>query len=156
MQTPAPSSSWTSTAYTVGAVALIVIVLAVLIVLRRGRKRPGDHVYRASRLSKGNRIFPSQVIITPTSITHFRPQLIGKLEKSIHMAHVSSIKIDTNIIFSDVFIETTGGHNPIACYGHFKSEAIEMKKVIEKYQSDYYKKPQPTPNQPPSGDRTIG
>jgi hypothetical protein len=148
MQTPAPSSSWTSTAYSVGAVILIVVAIVVYIVLWRGRKRPGDHVFRASRLSKGNRIFPSQVMITPTSITHFRPQFIGKLEKSIHMAHVSSIKIDTNIVFSDVFIETTGGHNPIACYGHFKSEAVEMKRIIEKYQSDYYKKP--------PGDRAIG
>jgi hypothetical protein len=116
----------------------ILLALALFIVLRKGRKRPGTHVYRASRLSKGNRIFPSQVIITPTSITHLHPQLIGKLEKSIHMAHVSSIKIDTNIIFSDVFIETTGGQNPIACYGHTKGEALAMKAIIEKYQSEYY------------------
>jgi heme/copper-type cytochrome/quinol oxidase subunit 2 len=151
MQTPAPaSSSWTSTAYTVGAVVLIVVALVVYIILWRGRKRPGDHVFRASRLSKGNRVFPSQVMITASSITHFRPQMIGKIEKSIHMAHVASIRIDTNIVFSDVYIETTGGHNPIACYGHFKSEALEMKRIIEKYQSDYYKK------QKQSGDRPIG
>ena len=149
MQTPASTDSWTSIVYWTGGIILLVVALAVYIVLRRGRKRPGDHVFRASRLSKGNHIWPSQVIITPTSITHFRPQIIGKLEKSIHMAHVSSIKIDTNIIFSNVFIETTGGHNPIACYGHYKSEAIEMKRIIEKYQSDYYKKPHP------SGDRAI-
>jgi len=72
---------------------------------------------------------------------HYTPQWVGKLEHSIHMAHVASVRIDTNVFFSDVFIETTGGHNPIACYGHFKSEAIEMKRIIEKYQSDYYKKP---------------
>jgi len=145
MQTPASTPSWTSIGYWTGGIVLFVAALLVFIVIRRGRKRPGDHVFRASRLSKGNRIFPSQVIITPTSITHFRPQFIGKLEKSIHMAHVSSIKIDTNIIFSDVFVETTGGHNPIACYGHYKSEALEMKRIIEKYQSEYYKKP-------PAGD----
>ena len=39
-----------------------------------------------------------------------QPQWIGKREESIHIAHVSSIKIDTNVIFSDVLIETTGGH----------------------------------------------
>ena len=41
------------------------------------------------------------------------------------MAHVSSIKIDTNILFSDVVIETTGGHNPIVCHGHTKGDAVE-------------------------------
>ena len=50
-------------------------------------------------------VFPAQVVITPTSLTHFQPQWIGKLEESIHMAHVSSIKIDTHIVFSDVVIE---------------------------------------------------
>ena len=140
MPQPAASSSLPDLVYWVLAGVAAVVVLAVLIVLRKGRKRPGPHVFRASRISQGNRIFPAQVIITPTSITHFQPQLIGKLEKSIHMAHVASIKIDTHIIFSDVFIETTGGQNPIVCHGHTKSEAVEMKKTIEMYQSEYYKK----------------
>ena len=38
------------------------------------------------------------------------------------MSHVASIKIDTNLMFSDVFIETTGGHNPVVCHGHSKSD----------------------------------
>jgi hypothetical protein len=51
---------------------------------------------------------------------------------------VSSIKIDTNLVFSDVFIETTGGHNPIVCHGHTKRDAVDMKKLIEKLQSERY------------------
>jgi hypothetical protein len=124
----------------VGVAAAAALVLLGWVIVRKGRKRAGDHVYRASRLSKGNRIFPSQVIVSPTSITHLRPQLIGRLEKSIHMAHVASIRIDTNLIFSDVFIETTGGQNPIACYGHFKGEAVKLKAIIEEYQSGYYQR----------------
>jgi len=115
-------------------------ILVVAIVLRKGRRLPGEHVFRASRLSKGNRLFPAQVVITPSSITHFRPQWIGKHEESIHMAHVASIKIDTHIVFSDVFIETSGGQNPVMCHGHHKGDAVQMKKIIEKYQSEYYRK----------------
>ena len=123
-------------------VVLVILALLVLaVILRKGRKFAGEHVFRASRLSKGNHLFPTQVVITPTSITHFRPQWIGKLEESIHMAHVASIKIDTHLFFSDVFIETTGGQNPIVCHGHTKGEAVEMKKIIERYQSEYYRKP---------------
>jgi hypothetical protein len=125
----------------VAIVAVVVLVVVFLWVSMKTRRLPGEHVFRASRLSKGNRIFPAQVVITPTSITLFHPQWIGKLEESIHMAHVASIKIDTNIIFSDVFIETTGGQNPIVCHGHTKGDAVEMKRTIEKYQSEYYKKP---------------
>lgn len=117
-----------------------VIVLVVWIVLRKGRLRPGDHVFRASRLSAGNRLFPTQVIITPSSVTHFRPQWIGKLEESIHISHVASIRIDTNILFSDVVIETTGGHNPILCHGHSKSDAVDIKRLIEEFQTAFYTK----------------
>lgn len=117
------------------------IVLVIWIVLRKGRMRPGEHVFRASRLSAGNRLFPTQVIITTSSVTHFRPQWIGKLEESIHISHVASIRIDTNILFSDVVIETTGGHNPILCHGHSKGDAVEIKRLIEEFQTAFYTRP---------------
>ena len=52
-------------------------------------------MFRASRLSRGNRLFPTQVLITPTSVVHYTPQWIGRQEESIHMAHIASVKIDT-------------------------------------------------------------
>ena len=121
------------------AVAAVLVVLGVWYVLWKGRPLPGTHVFRASRLSQGNRLFPTQVVITPSSVTHFTPQWIGKLEESIHISHVASIKIDTNIMFSDVVIETTGGHNPVRCHGHSKGDAVQMKKLIEDFQSAFYK-----------------
>ena len=120
----------------VAAAALALFV--VWFVLRKGRRWPGDFVFRASRLSKGNRLFPAQVVVTPETITHFHPQLIGRIEESIHMAHVSSIRIDTNLLFADIYIETTGGEKPIVCYGHTKGDAVRMKQAIEQFQSRYY------------------
>jgi hypothetical protein len=127
--------------YTAVAVMAAIVALALLIVWRKGHKRPGPHVFRASRWSRGNHLLPAQVIITQDSITMYQPQWIGKIEESIHLAHVSSIKIDTNLIFSDVFIETTGGRNPIVCHGHTKGDAVEMKRVIEQFQSERYGTP---------------
>ena len=127
----------------VAVAAAVVVGLVIWYVLRKGRPRDGEHVYRASRLTSGNRIFPSQVIITPTSVTLFKPQWIGKLEESVHTAHVASISIDTNVIWSNVSIETTGGHNPLVCSGHTKSDAVAIKSAIERFQSQYYKKDSP-------------
>jgi hypothetical protein len=132
-----------TTTETLTWIAVGLVVLLALIAwyaIYKGRKREGEHVFLASRVSKGNRIFPAQVIITPSSVTMFKPQWIGKLEESLHIAHVASIKIDTNIVFSDVLIETTGGHNPIVLHGHTKSDAVKMKAVIEKFQTAYYKR----------------
>ena len=121
-------------------VALVLVGLVTWYIVWKGRPLPGQHVFRASRLSQGNRLFPTQVVISPSSVTHFTPQWIGKLEESIHISHVASIKIDTHIMFSDVVIETTGGHNPVKCHGHSKADAIEMKRLIEEFQSGFYKK----------------
>jgi hypothetical protein len=118
---------------------VVVIILVAAYVLRKGRPLPGDHVFRASRLGRGNHLFPAQVVISPSSITLYRPQWIGKLEESIHMAHIASIKIDTHLLFADVFIETSGGKDPIVCHGHTKGDVVEMKTLVEKFQTEYYK-----------------
>ena len=123
-----------------GAGALAVLVLLGVWIAMRGRPIPGEHVFRASRWSRGNHLFPTQVAIAPSSVTHYTPQWIGRREHSIHMAHVSSVEIDTNLFFSNVVIETSGGSEPVRCHGHRKRDAIEMKQLIEKYQSDYYGK----------------
>ena len=101
---------------------------------------PGEHVFRASRFGRGNHLFPAQVVITPSSLTLYKPQWIGKLEESIHMAHVASIKIDTHLIFSDISIETSGGQDPVICQGHTKGDAVSMKELLERFQSEYYGK----------------
>jgi hypothetical protein len=97
----------------------------------------GD-VFIASRLSQGNHLFPTQVLITPSSVVHHTARWVGHHEQSIHMAHVASVRIDTRLLFSDVLIETTGGVNAIQCRGHRKRDAIDMKRLIEMHQSAYY------------------
>ena len=120
--------------------ALVAAAVAVFgwVVYRKGRLLAGEHVFRASRLSPGNRLLPTQVAITRTSVLHCQPQWIGRLEHSIHIAHVASVRIDTNLLFSDVYIETSGGASPVRCRGHHKRDAEEMKRLVEQFQSEYY------------------
>ena len=120
-------------------VAALVGAVVVLVLWRKSRPMAGDHVFVASRLSRGNRLFPTQVKITPTSVVHFTPQLVGHLEQSINIAHVASVTVQTDLLFSHVVIETTGGHNAIQCRGHRKRDALEMKQLIEQFQTDYYR-----------------
>jgi len=117
----------------------------VLVIWRKGRPfAPGD-VFRASRLSSGNHLFPTQVLITPTSVVQYTPRWIGRQEETIHMAHIASVKIDTGMLLSNVLIETSGGSTPIVCHGHRKGDAVAMKELIERYQTDYYRGGRPTP-----------
>jgi len=123
--------------WTIG-VGAIGVALVGLWVWSRGRRLSGEHVFRASRWSRGNHLFPTQVAITPESVVHYTPQWFGRREHSIHMAHVASVEVDTNLFFSNVVIETSGGSEPVRCHGHRKRDAVEMKRLINQYQSDYY------------------
>jgi len=105
----------------------------------KGRVFAEGDVFRASRISSGNHLFPTQVQITPTAVVQYTPRWFGRREETIHMAHIASVKVETGMLLSDVFIETSGGTDPIACHGHRKADASRMKDLIERYQTDYYK-----------------
>jgi len=122
--------------------AILAAALALLPVLFfwwKGRPFAAGDVFRASRLSRGNLLMPTQVLITPTSVVHYTPEVVGRREQTIHLAHVSSVGIDTNLLFSDVVIESSGGAAPIRCHGHRKGDAIRMKALIEQYQTAHYR-----------------
>ena len=127
------------------AVLAAAIVVMLLWIWRKGRPFAEGDVFRASRWSSGNRLFPTQVLITATSVVHYTPRWIGKREETIHMAHIASVKIETGALLSDVLVETSGGSDPIVCHGHRKGDATRMKALIEQYQTAYYRTPPPGP-----------
>jgi hypothetical protein len=129
-----PTVAWAIT------LALALAAAVIIWVWRKGRPFAPGEVFRASRLSSGNHLFPTQVLITPASVVQYTPRWIGREEESIHMAHLSSVKVETGLLFSNVVIETSGGSDPISCHGHHKGDAQTMKQLIERYQTEYYQK----------------
>ena len=123
------------------AVVAAIGILLLMFFAWKGRQFAEGDIFRASRWSRGNRLFPTQVLITPTSVVHCTPELVGRKEHSIHIAHVASVSIDTNLLFSNVLIETSGGETPVRCHGHRKRDAVRMKQLIEEFQTRYYRAP---------------
>jgi hypothetical protein len=121
----------------VAGVLAVIVGLLVLFLWYKGRPLPGEHVFRASRFSRGNLWFPTQVSVTPMAVIHYTPELFGGREHSMHISHVASVLIDRNLFFSDVLIESSGGASPVRCHGHRKADAVEMKRLIEHYQTDH-------------------
>jgi hypothetical protein len=124
-------------------IAAVLAAVAMVLFWLKGRKLPGPHVFRASRFSKGNMLYPTQVAVTPGSVVHYTPALVGGREQSMHIAHVASVLIERKLFFSDVMIESSGGTSPVRCHGHRKQDAVEMKRLIEEYQSEYYRGQRP-------------
>jgi hypothetical protein len=108
------------------AVLALLAIVGVFgwVVWRKGRPFAAGDVFRASRLSAGNHLFPTQVLISPDTVVQYTPRWIGRQEESIHVAHIASVRIDTKLLLSDVLIETTGGTDPIRCHGHRKGDAV--------------------------------
>jgi hypothetical protein len=123
------------------AVVAAILVSLALFLWWKGQPFADGEVFRASRLSRGNRWFPTQVMITPTAVVHYTPEVFGRKEHSIHIVHVASVSIDTNLFFSDVVIETSGGQTPVVCHGHRKGDAVRMKQLIEHHQTEIYRQP---------------
>ena len=121
------------------AAVVIVAALLVWVVVAKGRPFTDGDVFRASRLSADNRLFPTQVAITKDSVVQYKPKWIGHTEEVIHVAHIASVKIATGVMLSDIEIETSGGSDPIVCHGHHKRDAVKMKSLIEQYQGAYYR-----------------
>ena len=121
-----------------GGAAVVALLLAVFF-WTKGRRMAGEHVFRASRFSRGNFLLPRQVAISPSSVVYYTPELFGGREQSMHMAHVASVLIDRNLFFADVVIESTGGATPVRCNGHRKADALEIKRLVERFQSEYYR-----------------
>jgi hypothetical protein len=132
-----------ATLWWIALIAVILLAAVLLFIWAKGRRIAGDHVFRASRFSRGNFLFPTQVAVNPASIVHFTPELFGGREQSIHMAHVASVRVDRNLFFSNILIETSGGASPVRCHGHRKRDATRMKNLIEQFQSAYYRDRQP-------------
>jgi hypothetical protein len=94
-----------------------------------------QEVFIASRWTKGNRVFPTRIVVTPERVTRVKPRVFGTTEESIAMAKVASIQITTGIIWSDIRIDSAGGSNPIVGHGHRKKDAERIRDLIESYQA---------------------
>ncbi len=87
-------------------------------------------IYTASRITGGNRIFPSKIIIDDVSVTYKMPSLFSGQETTIPFTRISSVNIDSPFLgFSTIIIETTG-EGQISASGFTKSEVVEMKAFI--------------------------
>jgi hypothetical protein len=112
--------------------------IGYLLAIRGGRPFRSDRIYVASRLTRDNLLFPTQVAILPTRIVRYKTRVIGHHEESISIAQVASVKIKTGVLWSDLIIESTGGQNQIVCHGHTNQDATLMQAEIEGHQQAYF------------------
>lgn len=94
-----------------------------------------EEIFRASRWTKGNFWFPTNIVVSPLRVSRVKQRLFGSNEESISISQVASVKISTGMIWSEIVIESTGGTDPITSRGHRKNDAVRIRDLVEGFQA---------------------
>jgi hypothetical protein len=98
-------------------------------------------IFKASRWTKGNFLFPTYIEVNEQAVTRRKRSWFSRDEISVSMSKVASVHIQTGLIWSDILIESSGGSDPLASHGHTKSDAQRIKQLVESYQAAFVKNP---------------
>jgi len=99
-------------------------------------------IFRASRWTKGNLFFPTNIEVSDKSVSRRKRSLFKVDEMSMSITKVASVHIKTGMIWSEILIESSGGSDPIQSHGHSKADARRIKDLIENAQAEFARKPQ--------------
>ena len=87
-----------------------------------------EKIYKASRVSEGNRIFPAEIHIEDTEIMLKIPGFFSGKSRHIVYQQIEGVNIDTPIIGYSTITFVVGGEEVVA-HGFSKSEVNEIKQI---------------------------
>ena len=95
----------------------------------------------ASRWTRGNHLFPTIIEVTDAAVVRLKRSWFSTDEMSIHLQRIASVHIETGLLWADVLVESTGGTDPLASHGHRKTDARQIKALIETAQTSHQRAP---------------
>src|SRR5438477_13123132 len=101
-----------------------------------------SETFRASRWTRGNRLFPTYIEVSDKSVSRRKRSWFRLDEMSMSLSKIASVHIKTGLIWSEILIESSGGTDPIASHGHRKDDARRIKELIETAQAELARKPE--------------
>jgi len=95
-----------------------------------------EHRFRTSRFTRGNVVFPTEMVVTDRHVTRVKPSFVGCVEETISLRQVSSVTVSQGAVFADVTVHSSGGTDPLRSHGLTNAEARRLKELIEELQSN--------------------
>ena len=103
-------------------------------------------IFKASRWTAGNFLFPTSFTITEDAVVRRKRKWFSTSEQTMHISRIASVGVQAGMIFADVRIESSGGGEDLVSHGHWKKDARAIRDRIQEWQ---------TKNLPPSGRETV-
>ena len=113
----------------------MIVPLARCVLLHHSIAMPSEF-FRASRLTRGNFLFPTVIEVTDKAVIRHKRTWLSKDEISISITKVASVHIKSGLVWSDILIESTGGTDPLASHGHRKADARRIRELVEEAQGN--------------------
>ena len=88
-----------------------------------------SETFQASRLTRGNRLFPTVIEVSDKAVIRRKRSWFSKDEISISITKVASVHIKTGIIWADILIESSSGSDPLVSHGHRKADARRIREI---------------------------
>ena len=67
------------------------------------------YIFRTSRITSGNTVFPTTIVIDRHQLCYFKGNLIGETKITVPRSCIASIRLHKGLLFSNLIIETLGG-----------------------------------------------
>ena len=99
-------------------------------------------VFRASRWTRGNFLFPTILEVSDKAVTRRKRSWFSQDEMSITISKVASVHIKTGMVWSEILIESSGGTDPMTSHGHSKTDAQRIKELVENAQATLAQRPE--------------
>lgn len=95
-----------------------------------------EHRFQSSRLTRGNVVFPTILVVNDRHVTRIKASFAGQIEESISLRQISSVTVNLGVMFADVVVHSSGGTDPLRSHGHTIADARRLKALIEERQTN--------------------
>ncbi len=89
-----------------------------------------DKTYWSSRWSKGNLFFRDSVTLSSDGISFRKGKMFGSQEERINYRAIASMRVTNGIFLANIYVETSGGSQPIFINGLWKSDARQIQDAV--------------------------
>ncbi|HEY1763795.1 MAG TPA: hypothetical protein VGF85_02660 [Opitutaceae bacterium] len=93
-----------------------------------------DQIFKSSRWSSGNLLFPDSLTVSGDGILFRKGKLFGSSEERIGYKAIASVRVKNGVFLCTLSVETSGGSQPIYINGLWKSDGRKILEAIREYQ----------------------
>ena len=96
--------------------------------------RVADKTYWSSRWSKGNLFFRDSLRLGSDGLLFRKGKMFGSQEERISYHAIASVRVTNGLFLSNIYVETSGGSQPIFINGLWKSDARQIQEAVRVFQ----------------------